>query len=92
MSNVLIWRPRYAIWIALQEDGESAGDLAGRLGWDPSKLSRIITGERKKVDIEEWQAIAKAQNRELSHYLEPPKRDMGVYLNSLHTVVYAHAA
>ena len=71
-SNLIEWEPRYAVWIALQEDGETQAELAERLDWPTSKLSRIVTGKTKRVDISEWQAIAAAQGRKLDYYLTPP--------------------
>jgi transcriptional regulator with XRE-family HTH domain len=67
-----VWKPHYAIWIALQEDGEKQKEFAERIGMDPSKLSRIISGKLKRVDLSDWQRIAAGQNRPLSWYMEPP--------------------
>lgn len=68
----IVWQPRYGIWIALQEDGESQTELAFRMGWEPSKLSRIITGKTKRIDLSEWEQIAEAQGRPLSWYRTAP--------------------
>lgn len=73
-GDFITWEPRYGVWIALMEDGETQKALAERLGWEPSKLSRIITGRAKRPSIDEWEQIAVAQGRNLSWYLNPPKR------------------
>jgi transcriptional regulator with XRE-family HTH domain len=72
MSGTIVWEPRTAIWWALREDGEKQADLASRAGIDPSKLSRLLSGETKKLDILVLQRIAEAQGRPLDYYTKPP--------------------
>jgi transcriptional regulator with XRE-family HTH domain len=74
MTTLIIrWNERKAIEWALDEDGMSATALANQIGMDPSKLSRIISGEQKKLPIEELTAIARAQSRPLAYYTELPE-------------------
>lgn len=72
MSNIIYieWDEREAIKHALRTDEMSAHELAERIGMDPSKLSRIINREQKKLPIEELQKIAKGQGRPLSYYTD----------------------
>lgn len=67
------WDERFAIDWALREDGMSAAALAKEIGMDPSKLSRIISGEQKKLPLDELKRIAEGQGRPLSYYTETPR-------------------
>lgn len=82
MSTAISWSPRYSVMIALEEDGESQKELAARLGWTPSKLSRMLSGSQKG-NLNDWLQIAKAQGRDITFYVAPTIQAMGVYLGSL---------
>ena len=87
------WEPWMAVLIALTEDGMTQEELAQRLGWDPSKLSRIIAGvkhrggKRQELKGSEIMRIAEIQDRPYSWYLEGYIEGSGdakgVYLSSL---------
>ena len=83
-----IWQPWKGVGLALREDGMTGLELAQKLGWEPSKVSRLINGKLKRIPIEELMAVAAAQNRNLSWYLHGPDRmtdsdrAMGLYLSS----------
>ena len=83
------WKPWMGVALALTQDGMPGIELAEKLGWEPSKVSRLINGKLKRFDIEELMAVAEAQDRPLAWYVQGPKRAdeanraKGVYTNSL---------
>ena len=44
----------------LHAAGKSDADLRGRLGWSSSRLSRIMTGDRKRLSTDELEQIEQA--------------------------------
>ena len=89
------WKPWMGVALALTEDGMTSLELAHRLGWEPSKVSRLINGKLKRFDVEELLAIAAAQNRMLVWYIDGPtranhaSRAKGVYVSSHRSMVPA---
>lgn len=82
MSTMIHWHPRYSVQIALAEDGETQKELAGRIGWDVSKLSRIISG-KTQGSLTDWMDIARGQGRDITFYVAPTiDLRKGVYVNS----------
>ena len=81
MSNdVTSWHPRWGIRVALDLDGDKQKNLAQRLGWPPSKLSLILSGEQR-LTVDELSDIAREQGREIGWYFSPPFNGaMGVYV------------
>lgn len=73
MTLTIKWTERRAIKWALDDDNMSGAELARKIGIDPTKLSRIISGEQKSLPIEELKLIAEGQGRPLSYYTETPK-------------------
>ena len=68
------WKPWMGVALALTQDGMTGIELAQKLGWEPSKVSRLINGKLKRFDVEELVAVAAAQNRMLAWYVQGPKR------------------
>jgi transcriptional regulator with XRE-family HTH domain len=66
------WDERKAIEWALAEDGETQNALAAKVGIDPGVLSRLLSGQRKNLDVALLKRIADAQNRPLDFYMEVP--------------------
>ena len=89
------WKPWMGVALALTQDGMTGLELAQKLGWEASKVSRLINGKLKRFDIEELMAVAAAQNRMLSWYVNGPERiadatrAMGVWLTSHRSMVPA---
>lgn len=89
------WKPWMGVALALTEDGMTGLELAQRLGWEPSKVSRLINGKLKRFDVEELMAVAAAQNRMLQYYVQGPDRPAesnrarGVYASSARSMVPA---
>lgn len=84
MSTTITWHPRHSANIALDEDDETQASLARRLGWEPSKLSRLLSG-KQQGSFADWLAIARVQGRDITYYVAPVinlNGDMGVYLSS----------
>jgi transcriptional regulator with XRE-family HTH domain len=85
MTTTIQWHPRHSANIALDEDDETQKELAQRLGWETSKLSRLLSG-KQKGSFGDWLQIANAQGRDITYYVAPSidlNGYKGVYLRSL---------
>lgn len=66
------WQAWMGISLAIVEDGETQAELAARLKWDPSKVSRLASG-KQEPKLWEIEAIAKAQERPIDWYRYGPE-------------------
>jgi len=71
MTTQLSWHPRWAVRMFLEQDGMSQKELANLVGIDESKLSRILSG-RQAMDAVLLRQMARAQDREINDYYQPP--------------------
>ena len=71
MTTTMRWYYGWSIRIALDEDGMTQKELAEKLGWQESKLSRVIK-RRQELTVGELGRVAEAQGRGMEFYLNPP--------------------
>lgn len=81
MTQTQRWQPWMGVQIALTEDGMTQKQLADLLGWDPSKISRILDGSRE-LRIGELEDIARVQGRDFDWYRRGFDHAKGDYLSS----------
>jgi transcriptional regulator with XRE-family HTH domain len=71
------------VLIAFNESGLTQEELADRLSWDPSKVSRTLRGKRR-IYVDELQEIAGVLGGDIGWYLNGYGTDAkGDYLSSL---------
>ncbi|WP_394434778.1 helix-turn-helix domain-containing protein [Streptomyces sp. SGAir0957] len=56
---------------ARQRKGLTAQQLAGKVGWDRATVTKLETGRRQNVTVDEWLALARALDVAPIHLLVP---------------------
>lgn len=72
VSDTIYWEPWMAIETALKQDGMTQKALAEELGWEPSKLSLVLSG-KQRLWANDLYIISKIQRRPIEYYYEPPR-------------------
>lgn len=94
MSNTTYWHPRWAIRIALEEKGMKQKELAQRLGWAESRISKLLGGEQT-MSVDDLIRIARVLDRDVALFFKPPPNPDGVSPHTAplgrQTVNYGHS-
>jgi transcriptional regulator with XRE-family HTH domain len=73
MSNTMHWHPRWGLRMALEEQGLKQKDLAHRLGWAESRVSKLLDG-KQAMTVEDLIVMARELDRDIGDLFDPPPR------------------